>query len=469
MTDPTTTTRPAGADADAHALAARVSGPVLLPDDQGYEAERTAHQTAFRHRPSLIVGARDHDDVRAAVAYATTHGGTVAVQGSGHGLPVVTDGGLLINTRRMTGVHIDPAARTARIGAGTRWKQVILAAARYGLAPLSGSAPLVAAVPYTLGGGLGLLARQFGYASDHARGFDLVTADGELRHVDAATDAELFWALRGAGSSFGVVTGMEIGLVPVSRIHGGTLAFTGGVVEDVLQSYVAWTATLPEELTTSVTLMRFPDLPMFPAPLRGHYAAQIRIAGTLSARDCEQLIAPLRALGPRAIDSVRDMPYTSSGEIYSDSVVPHAYMGDNALLDGVDADTVRTILGLAGPKAAVMCVVELRHLGGALSREPAGGSAVGHRSAQYLLRVVSPLAIAPRSVVQPLHRRLFEAVFPRTIGRSPNFVYGDGTAPAIDGIHHAADAQRLCALKELHDPYHVFRFHHGIPEAHRTE
>ncbi|MEU9114486.1 FAD-binding protein [Streptomyces sp. NPDC048483] len=455
------------------ALVRQVRGPVLLPADAGYDAERSGFQTAYRHRPAVIVGAAHADDVAAAVAFARTHGLPVAVQATGHGLSAATDGGLLITTRRMSGVRVDPAARTARVAAGVVWGQVIEAAAPHGLAPLNGSSPGVGVISYTLGGGVGIMARTYGFAADQVRAVDLVTADAEQRHLTADSDPELFRALLGGGHGLGIVTAMEFALVPVARLYGGQLVFDGERIDDALAAYLRWTETVPDELTSSVGLIAYPDIPQLPEALRGRYLAQIRIAYTGSAEEGERLVAPLRAVGPRFRDDLREMPYAESHTIHQDPSDPHAYNGDNALLSGLDAAALRRVAALTGPAAPTMTVVQLNHLGGAMT---SGAGAVGHRDARYALRLLSPLDGTDPSptlgsaraggtpLVQALHAEAFAAVEPWRLGRSVNFLFGGhgarpDAAEVAGSMHDAEEHRRLAGLKAVHDPENVFRFH----------
>lgn len=453
------------AAAGLDALTGRVTGPVLRPGDAGYDAERDGFQTAAQHRPAVIVGATGADDVRAAVEFARTHRLPVAVQASGHGLSAAALGGVLISTRRMTGVHVDAIRRTASIEAGVRWGQVVEEGAPHGLAPLNGSAPHVGAVGYTLAGGLPLLARRYGFAADHVRSIDVVTADARLRHVTAKDGADLFWALRGGQGNFGVVTGLEVDLVPVARLYGGGLYFDAGLVADVLQAWRLWTATVPDELTSSVALIPLPDLPMVPEPIRGRYVAHVRIAYTGDAVDGERLVAPLRAVGPRLMDTLRDMPYAESASIYNDPTQPHAYSGTNALLRELHESAAPAILDLAGPGAPVTCIVQVNHLGGALARPPAVASAVGHRDAQFLLRVLSPLGAADTGTVQGVHRRLLEALAPWTAGRTVGFLFGESTVEQVRSAYEPDGYRRLTELKAVYDPDNTFRLNHNIPPA----
>ncbi|MGI5225462.1 FAD-binding oxidoreductase [Actinoallomurus sp. CA-142502] len=462
-------THPEGSIDMLAALREQVRGPVLVPGDEAYDAERNGFQTAWRHRPAVAVGATGAADVQAAVAYAAALALPVAVQATGHGLSVPADGGLLIGTRRMTGVTVDPGARTAWIEAGARWDQVLRATTPYGLAPLNGSAPHTGAVGYTLGGGLGLLARAYGYAADHVRALDVVTPDGRLRHVTADSEPDLFWALRGGRDNFGVVTGMRVGLVPVDRLYGGGLFFPADHAVDVLEAFRSWTATVPETMTASVGMIPFPDVPGVPEPMRGRHITHVRIAHLGDAAEGERLVAPLRAAGTPLRDTLAELPYAEGGSIYNDPAQPHGYSGSNLMLRDLDDRAVRTVHELAGPGAPVPCVVDLRHLGGALARTPGVPNAVGYRDARFILRVLSPLTGAGLDVVRAAHRRVFDAMEPWSAGgRSLNFIYGDGTADQVREAYEPADHRRLAELKAGYDPANLFRLNHNLPPAEAT-
>ncbi|MDX3757052.1 MULTISPECIES: FAD-binding oxidoreductase [Streptomyces] len=459
--------------ADVDTLAAEVRGPVLLPGSRGYDEERTGFQTGFRHRPAVVVGATRPEDVRAAVRFAAERRLPVAVQSTGHGIVTALDGeGVLITTRRMKAVVVDAEGGTVRAQAGVLWGEVIERAAPYGLAPVNGSAPHIGVVGYLLGGGVGLLGRRTGYASDYVRAIDIVTADGALRHVTAGSDTDLFWALRGGGGNFGAVTAIETALVPVTRLYGGGLHFAADHPVDLLHAYRAWTLTLPEELTSSIGLMTFPPLPSVPEPLRGRHVAHVRIAFTGSAEEGERLVAPLRALGPRLIDTVREIPYTEVGTIYQDPHVPHAYFGGNVLLSELDPTALRTVVEVAGPDATVPCIVDIRHLGGAFARRPTDPGAVGGRDAAYMLRVMTGGTAAPSTAARPVHQRVYDALKQWTVGRSLNSVYNDGAPVRQEQVRElfaAEDFERLRRVKTLHDPHNLFRFNHNIRPTAATD
>ncbi|MFB6712688.1 MULTISPECIES: FAD-binding oxidoreductase [unclassified Streptomyces] len=422
-------------------------------------------QTGFAVRPDLVVEAARAEDVRTAVADAAARGLPVRVHATGHGLPGAVEGGLLISTRRMDSVEIDPVRRTARIGAGVTWGQVIEAAAPHGLAPLNGSAPGVGAVSYTLGGGLPILAREFGYAADRVRSLDVVTADGALRHVSPHSEPELFWALRGGGHRLGVVTRMEVDLVEVGRLYGGSIAFDGdgdgpGAGDRVIRRYLEWTRTVPDTLTSSLSALRFPDSPRLPEPMRGRYVISVRVAYTGETAVGERLVAPLRAIGPALTDSLREMPYTDSHTIHNDPPFPHAYYGDAVVLGDLDAGRAVRTLELTGPKAPMMTVVQLNHLGGALAARPAVDNAVPYREAGFLLRLLSPLDGTDVASVRALYTEVAGVLAPLALGRSLNFSFGGGDR--TEGFHDARTRQRLAGLVSRHDPASLFGGSYGI-------
>jgi FAD/FMN-containing dehydrogenase len=356
----------------------------------------------------------------------------------------------------MAKVTVGPEARTVRVQAGVRWGQVVAAAEPYGLAPLNGSAPSVGAVSYTLSGGLGILAREFGYAADHVRSLDIVTADGRLRHVTRESDPELYWALLGGGHNFGVVTELEIGLVPVQTLYGGSLSFDGREVDPaaLLRAYEEWTRTVPDGLTSSFAAVPYPDLPALPPHLRGRYVVSVRVAytGTGGA----ELVSPLRELGPVLADSLREMPYAESHTIHSDPDFPHAYYGDSAVLSELDVERAGELLAGTGPDAGrPMCVVQINHLGGALA-QPAPNS-VPYREGRFLVRL---LTVGDREAARAVLDPAFALLAPVTIGRALNFAFGAGDR--TEGLYDAETLMRLAGLKSQYDPANLFRRNYGV-------
>ncbi|MGY1637489.1 FAD-binding oxidoreductase [Geodermatophilus sp. SYSU D00742] len=439
---------------DPSALAARVSGPVLLPGDAGFAAEVAGFNLAHPPRPAVVVGATGPEDVAAAVRWAAGAGLAVTVQATGHGLVDDLAGTLLVTTARMTELTVDPAARTARAAAGVRWRQVIDAAAPHGLAPLSGSSSGVGVVGYTLGGGLGPLGRRYGFAADAVRRVQLVTADGAVTTVDAASDPDLFWAVRGGRSAFGVVTALEFDLVPVTGLHGGGLFYAGPAASDVLHAWREWTAALPEETSTSVAVLRLPPDPALPGPLRGQTVVHLRFAHLGPADEGKALLAPMRAVAPALLDTVTDLPFTAVDAVHMDPTEPMPTHDRGTLLRELPAEAVDALLAVAGPQVDVpLAMVELRQLGGALGRPAAVPNAVAGRDAAYSCWALGPMAGPAAAVVPAVAASVVERLAPWSTGRSLlNF---RGT-PGPGGVWDDADLARLRAVRDRVDPAGLF-------------
>ena len=444
-------------------------GVVLQPGQDGYAAEVATYNVAVPNAPALVVGATGPDDVSAAVRFAAAHTRPVAVMSTGHTPVVPGEGTVLITTRRMDEVTIDPRRRRARVGAGVRWQQVVDAATPHGLAPLNGSSPLVGVVGYTLGGGLSAtMARAFGWAADHVHAVDIVTADGELHHAGPDSEADLFWAVRGSKSNLGVVTAMEFDLFGVSRLFAGALVFTGEHAEAVLNAYAELAAGAPDELTTSISFMRLPPLPIFPEPLRGSFTVHVRFSFIGTSADGAKLLAPLRAAAPAIVDTVGDMPYQDFAAIHNDPVDPAPFAERTATLGPLRPDLVRKLLAMAGPEADVpVNFVELRHVGGALARTPAGAGAAGIRDAEFILWVVAigdPVGTAP---AMRWTRALFDDLAPWTrTGRYLNFMANEDLDPqAVRAAYPPDTYRRLQRVKKAYDPANLFRLNHNITPA----
>lgn len=428
--------------------------------DEGFDDARSGMQTAFRHEPALVAMVRSAKDVQDAVAYAAAERLPVAVQATGHGLQVPLDGGVLINTSGLTGVRVDAAARTAYVPAGSRWREVAEAAGPHGLAPPSGSAPSVGAVGYTVGGGVGLLARTVGYAADSVRAFDVVTADGQLRHV---TDGDLFWALRGGRDAVGVVTGMELALQPYGTIYGGGLYFDAEFAPDLFERYREWTEDLPDRLSTSIGMLPLPPVDALPEPIRGRHVVHVRFAYAGPAAEGEALVAPWHDAGPVLLGGLRELPYAESGSIYSEPAFPHSYYGSNAMVSGLTELGLRRVVQLSGPNAGVPLVVELRQLGGALRT---GGGAVPYRDAAYVLRMIAAgEGELPLDEIRPALDEIFAVVADETLGRALGFLYGISTPTEHTAeVWPAETRRRLAAIKADWDPANLFRAGPAVAE-----
>ncbi|MDP9793464.1 FAD/FMN-containing dehydrogenase [Catenuloplanes nepalensis] len=448
-------------------LAAQVTGPVLTPGDAGYEEETATWNIAMTGRPAVAVGATSVADVQAAVRYAAAQNLPVAVTATGHGQARPADGALLINLRRMNEIAIDAAAGTATVGAAVEVQNLVDAAAAHGLAPLAGSSPNVGVVGYTLGGGLSsTLGRTYGWAADHVRAAEIVTADGELRHIDADTEPDLFWAIRGGKGNFGVVTSLTVGLVPVTRMYAGGIFFDGADARPVIDAFRRLVADAPDALTSSVALFRFPPLPFVPEPLRGKLTVHLRFTYLGSAEEGAALLADARAAGTPLIDAVGEMPYTGFAAIHADPVDPIPAYEQGALLRDFPAEAADALLEAAGPGVETpVLAFEIRQLGGALSRAPEVPNAVGHRDAKF--SVFAAAAGAP-GMEKELREPLFgpvRALAPwATGGRQINFFSGYETEAAdVATGYEPAAWERLRTIKTAVDPGNLFRVNHNIP------
>jgi FAD/FMN-containing dehydrogenase len=452
---------------DAAVLRTAVAGSVLLPGDAGYDDERAVFNLNHQLRPAVIVVAEGTADVQAALNFAAGQHRPVLVKTTGHQIIDSAAEAVVIATHRMNDVTIDVAERTARVGAGVLWSEVVEAAAKVGLAPLNGSNPTVGVSGYTLGGGLSpTLGRSKGYAADHVRSLQVVTADGELRHVDAKSEPELFWALRGGKGNFGVVTSLEFDVFPVSRLYGGALYFPGERMADVLRAWTAWLPDTPETMISSFAVMRMPAIPEVSEPLRGQFLVAVRIAydGTVAAG--ERMVAPLRAVAPTVLDTVRDMPYAEVASIHNEPVDPIPYYERGIMLREFPQRAQDRLVELVGPESATgLVIAELRALGGAWDREPAVPNAVATRGLPYSLLGVAAGPLAEEPTLKAWVAELLDGMSPwEGDRRYPNNLAPEeaGDAAAIYGPERYA---RLAAVKKAYDPANMFRLNHNVAPA----
>lgn len=445
-------------------LAGELAGPLLHPGDAAYDEEIAGFNTAVVHRPDIVVGATSTPDVQAALRYATVHGLPVAVQATGHGATTPFTGGLLISTRRMNAVHIDPRQRTATVAAGVRWREVIDAAAPHGLAPLSGSSSGVGAVGYTVGGGLPVMCRTFGFAADAVRAAELVTADGGVHRLAADCEPALFWAVCGGKANLGIITAMTIALVPVSTVYGGGIFYAAEHIADVLHAYPGWAATLPEKTSTSIAILRLPPAAQIPEPLRGRTVAHLRICHVGDPRDGERLLAPMRASTPTLVDNVAEMPYTAIDAIHADPDHPVPARQRGELLHDLTPATIDALLAVAGPDVqAPLIVCELRQMGGALTRSPAAGNAVCGRDGAYCLSAVGMLTPDTAEAAPAALDAVIDAARPWSTGTTLLNMHGTpGDENDRARAWEPATYRRLVQLSRQFDPAGLLRHEHAI-------
>ncbi len=429
------TDRPA---ADVAALRTRLHGEVFGPSDAGYDEARRPWNLAVDQRPAAIALPVTDGDVQAIVAFASEKGFTVTPQATGHGAAAngPLEATILVNTKHLRGVRIDPAKNTARARAGALWQDVTGPAAIHGLAPLAGSAGDVGIVGYMLGGGVSWLGRAHGLACNSITAIELVTADARLIRVDTATDPELFWALRGGNTHpLGIVTALEFELFPVNQLHGGALVFPGERAPEIFTAWREWTKTVPDAVTSICRIVSPPGQPAITL-------VEAAILGD------DAILQPLRDLGPIA-DAIRPMSPAELIEIHNDPKEPSPGMHGHRVLSSLPDEAISALTDHAGPP---LISVELRHLGGRLSRGSVCHGAANRVQGEYALFAVGivPNAEAAMAVDAAL-TRLTDALHPYDAGRAIlNFT--DRPARVFDGY----TVHRLRTLKARLDADGLF-------------
>jgi FAD/FMN-containing dehydrogenase len=445
--------------ADVSLLRTRVTGPVLVDGDDGYAEESLAWIRNFTHTPYVVVGAASAQDVVEAVKFATANKLAVRIQGSGHGSHVAIAHGVLVTTKRLNSLEIDPVTSLATIGGGLTWDRVIAAAGDHELAPIAGSSGTVGVVGLLLGGGMGPLVNEYGFGSDWVRQFEVVLANGDLVTASADDHPDLFWALRGGKGGLGVVTSVEVELVPLATLYGGSLTFDADNIEAALHAWAAYLETADPGVTTSAAILRMPDLPFIPELIRGHTLLSVRFTYAGDAATGEKLAAPLRAAAPVYIDELSEIPASAIGLVHNDPADPTIGWVRGHMLRRLDDDFVTTLLGFAGSgKQFPFIAVEIRAFGEAQATDVAGGSAVGGRGAKGALNVVGvPNPELFATVIPGAEAALLGALDP-WISPENNVNFASGFTTVAE--YHAAWSpeifDRLTEVKKKYDPNGVF-------------
>lgn len=467
MSATTSTTTITNDDAWVDELRGQLVGVAYTPDDDPYDRLRMAWNLVYEHRPAVIVVPASAADVATAVRSAAAVGMSVVVQATGHGVILSADDVMLIITSELDDVAVDAETWTARIGAGAKWAKVLGPSVAAGLAPLLGSTEDVGAVGYTLGGGMGWLARKYGLSADHVRSIEIVTADGRVRVASPETDTELFWALRGGGAGgLGIVTAIEIDLVPVTTMYAGNLLYPASMAREVGAHYREWVADAPEELTSSIVFMNFPPLEEVPEPIRGKSFAIVRGAFLGSDEDGARLLDHWRSWRTPELDMWGPMHFSDVALISNDPVDPMPGMSSTEWLDQVGDDVFDILAGAlfeqVGPSP--LTFAEIRHSGGAVSRQPEHPNAYGNRDRQHLLQLVGVAAGEELVALEEFVLQLRRNLSPLTTGTAYlNFLEGEEKVRRTSEGFSAHDFERLRRTKSLVDPQNIFS--HGLALA----
>ena len=451
-------------------LRRRLQGSVHAPGDEGYDEGRQAFNLNAHQEPALVVFAAEESDVVAAVRLAKDQGLGVGVLATGHGVAAPCDGGVLINTSRMRGVRVDPEAQTARVEAGPLWSDVIPEAQKHGLMGLAGSSSGIGVVGYTLGGGYGWLGRKYGFAAESMREADVVTDDGEIVKASTEENTDLFWGLKGGGGNFGVVTSLEFTLYPLKAVYGGGIYYPVEKAFEVLDLYARWVTGLPNEMTSSVTIINFPPFPALPEALRGKSVITVRACYCGDPPEAgRELMRPWRELGEPVMDAFRTMPCGEMDSISMDPTDPAAAYSHVELLGDLSADAITTLVDLAGAGSdSPLTTLELRELGGALEGAPSDLSPIGGRGSKFIMSGIgmTPTPEAAQKV-QSYLAFVAESTRPYQTGATyADFLELDGATPErVKASYPPEDWERLVALKDRYDPGNTFRFDRNIPPS----
>lgn len=448
------------------ALRGLIGGRMHLPGDTGYDVARLPWNVAVDQRPAAVAVPRTVQEVRTVVRMAAELGLRVAPQSTGHNAAPLAARGLddvvLLRTSAMGRAITDPARGIVRVEGGAVWESAVAAAAAHSQAVLHGSSPDVGIAGYSLGGGIGWYARTLGLATNSLTAVEIIIGDGSLVRASASENVELFWAVRGGGGSFGVVTALEFRMYPIETAYAGFLLWDLVDIEPVLREWVAWAPGAPDEITTSIRAMRMPSLPELPSFLRGRDVAIVDGAVLGSDERAEQILAGLRALNPE-LDTFARVPAKSLVRLHMDPEGGTPAVSDSAMLESFPDAAIDAFLAEAGPGAkSSLLLAELRQLGGALGRPHGGAGVLTHLAAEFVsfaLAVAATPEMADQGYADA--KRFTDALRPFANGRQYlNFAENPVDANAA---YEPEAWTQLKGVRSAVDPYGLFAANHPIP------
>ena len=441
-------------------------GRVVMPGEDGYEATRKVWNGSIDRHPAAILQCAGPADVLAGVRFAAERSTTLAIRAGGHNIAGLgtCDGGLVLDLRALQGVWIDPRSRRARVQTGVVWGSFDHEAQAFGLATVGGIMSTTGVAGFTLGGGVGWLTRRFGAASDNLRAVDLVTADGRLIRVEAESEPELFWALRGGGGNFGVATALEFDLHDVGpEVVAGPVIYPIDQAREVLAGWCAAVKDLPEEAMSVAVLRTAPPDPPFPIRLWGQPVLSLSMMWSGAAEDAESGLRPLRGLGCPGVDAVGPKPYVavqSSQDPYWRPGAQNYWKAD--YLSGLDEAAIATLVDAAASFTSPGSDIKLAALGGALARIPEDATAYGHRDAAILLNINTRWDTAASGVDHVgWTRTLWRELHRLALGVYVNFLGDEGDSRIVQA-YGDQKYRRLTEIKTRWDPANVFRINQNI-------
>jgi len=452
-------------------LRLRLRGELIQPGADAYDAACTVHWANVDRKPALIVRAVDEVDVIAAVEYARETDTPISVRSGGHGFAGhgLVDNGIVVDLSGMKSMRIDPVRRTARVQPGLNWGEYADQAQAFGLATTSGDVHSVGVGGLTVGGGIGWMVRKYGLTIDHLLSVDIVTADGRLLRASADEHADLFWAVRGGGSNFGIITSLEFRLQPAGTILGGGVFYDGSDTAEaarIVKEAAAYAAQAPDELTTMVMVMHAPPLPFIPVEKVGKLAVLVALCYVGDLAEGERVVEPLRKLGTPLADVIGPMPYPGMFDLTRDLALPGRRLAVRSLyLNTVDEAAAETIIAHSDAAQSPFAMAQLRVLGGAMARVPAEETAFGHRDKQFMLSAVTEWDDAAEDERQQTWAAgFFAAMQSHAEGVYVNFLQNEGEA-RVRQAYKPATFERLAAVKAQYDPANFFCQNQNIKPA----
>jgi FAD/FMN-containing dehydrogenase len=445
-------------------LRADIGGRVIAPDDSEYDSARSVFYGGIDRHPAAIVRVKDDMDVVRVVALARESGLELAVRSGGHSIPghSVSEGGIVIDLADMRALEIDVEARTAWAQTGLTALEFTTAAAEHGLGVGFGDTGSVGIGGITLGGGVGYLVRKYGLTIDDLLAADIVTADGDVRRVDAEHEPDLFWAIRGGGGNFGVATRFRFRLHEIDTVVGGMLLLPANV--DTIAGFMAEAEAAPEELSSIANIMKAPPMPFVPEEAHGKLVIMALMTYAGDPEAGQGALAPFRVLAEPIADLLRPMPYP---EVYppEDEEYHPVATARTMFVDTIGRAEAETILEHLGTSTAMMGVAQLRTLGGAMARVPADATAFAHRQSKIMVNVAA-LYERPDDVAVhgPWVEAFAAALHQGDDGAYVNFLGDEGEA-RIRAAYPGSTWDRLRQIKARYDPTNLFRLNQNIPPA----
>jgi FAD/FMN-containing dehydrogenase len=451
------------------ALQANLRGALLRPQDAGYDAARRVWNGMIDRRPALIVRCTGSADVIASVNFAREHSLLVSVRGGGHNAAghAVTEGGLMIDLSLMKGIRVDPLARRAWAAGGVTWGELDHETQPFGLAAPGGVVSTTGIAGLTLGGGFGWLRRKYGLSCDNLLSADMVTVDGQLVKASETENADLFWALRGGGGNFGIVTSFEYRLYPVGPLVMAAVVFYPfDAAAQVLCGWRDFMATAPDQISANVALWSIPPTPDWPAEMHWQPMTAVIAMYAGPAEEGERALQPLRQLATPLADASQPMPYIALQQMF-DPFFPKGdlhYYWKSLNLNCLNDEAIETLIGYAGERPSAMSVIDLWALGGAVGRVAATDTAFGDRSAPFSMVLNSSWADpADTQANIAWTRALWSAMQPFSTGSIYlNFPGLGEEGEALVEQAYGANYKRLVAIKQKYDPGNLLCLNQNI-------